>query len=102
MDKHTNVVEQPDMGITHADFLRIFPRVVNDSAISSVSEGLQPRVLWRDGRSLQVLVSEQKIRRISLLRIPYVDVRFEFTGFSEHQTEQFLRRFMQAFQKGGG
>lgn len=91
---------RPEMGITHADFRRIFPRLVSDA--TTVHGDLEVAVDWADGRGLRVAVSPEQIRRIARLRIPYVNIEFEFQGFSEDGLARFLRRFDAAFQKGGG
>ncbi len=88
------------MGISHADFRRIFPRVVGDAVRAEID--LQSRVEWQDGAVLEVNVSPELIRRIALLRLPYVNIRFVFQGFSETRRSEFMRRFDRAFQKGGG
>ena len=93
-------LSRPDRGITHADFRRIFPRVVGDAV--TLEGDLEAHVTWADGRSLAVRVSPEQFRRLARLKIPYVDIEFEFQGFSEDAVEVFMRRFEAAFQKGGG
>lgn len=92
--------ERVEMGITHADFRRIFPRITADAA--NTEGDLERRVAWADGRALTVTVSPEMIRRIALLRLPYVNINFEFQGFSAAQQADFLTRFDRAFHKGGG
>lgn len=94
-------VEREEMGITHGDFFRIFPRLMAPAEV--IREGLQVTVTWEaDRRSLQVALSEEKKRKIAQLRIPYVELEFRFRNFSSHERQAFLARFHRAFQKGGG
>ena len=88
------------MGITHADYFRIFPRLIDDAA--PVTLALQCSIQWPDGRRLAIAVSDEKIRKIALLRIPYVDISFSFHGFSDDGREAFMARFDRSFHKGGG
>ena len=93
-------VKRPEMGLSHADFLRIFPRLLVDAEYST--SGLEPEARWADGRRLRVSVSAQHERKIALMRIPYVNICFWFHGFSAVEQADFLARFDRAFQKGGG
>ena len=88
------------MGITHSDFRRIFPRLAEGS--ESFVMGAETTVDWSGGRRLTVYLSGEKVRKIALLRIPFVDIRFVFEGFFIHEAESFMGRFDLAFHKGGG
>ena len=64
-----------------------------------------------DGRSISVIgapgrveitLSEQRERRIALLRLPVVDVEIELSGFEPEALERFLAQFDRSFQRGGG
>ena len=96
----TERVMRPDRGMTHADFRRIFPRLLGDA--ETVEGDLNCTVLWHDGRCLKVQVSDEKTRAIATLRMPYLDICFEFSGFDDSERDAFLARFERAFQKGGG
>ena len=93
-------IARNDMGITHSDFQRIFPRLIEDCKNFIV--GTETTVNWSSGQKLTVYVSKEKIRNIAVLRIPYVDLRFVFVGFLLHDVERFMVRFDLAFHKGGG
>jgi hypothetical protein len=41
-------------------------------------------------------------RSIALMRIPQMQVRFEFSGLSDEERLTFMKRFDLAMQKGGG
>ena len=87
------------MTITHSEFLR------------SLVPAVAPATFTVDGRSISVIgaagkveitLSEERERRIALLRLPVVDVEIELSGFEPEALEQFLRQFDRAFQRGGG
>ena len=88
------------MGITHRDFLRIFPRLVSDAEAEVTTAGA--RVDWPDNRSLEVEMSAEHVRRLARLEMPYVNLEFTFRGFEPLEREHFMQRFDRAFQKGGG
>lgn len=94
------VIERAEMGITQADFLRIFPRLVTTA--TSVEIGMLTHIQWPDGTSLTVMVSQEFVRKIAAMRIPYVNIRFEFQGFTATSRTDFMAHFDRAFQKGGG
>lgn len=88
-----------EYGLSHTDFFRIFPR------IEPSWQQLDPHhvtVSRDDGRSLQVEISPEHIRKLASLRIPYVDITFRFAGWTEEQRAEFFDYFDRAFQKGGG
>lgn len=93
-------VSRAEMGITHRDFLRIFPRLVSDAEASVTTAGA--RVEWPEGRWLEVEMSAEQIRRIALLKMPYVNLEFTFGGFEPLEQARFMERFDRAFHKGGG
>ena len=95
-----DIVEQRGMGISHRDFYRIFPRVVEGAAVER--DGLRVKVEWEGGKRLQIALSEEKVRKIALLRLIYLDLEFRFENFAESERDAFLERFHRAFQKGGG
>lgn len=94
-------VERLEMGFDHAEFFRLFPRVVPDGKITY--DGLIVTVVWSElGQRLKVVLSDAKTREIGRLRIPYLNVALIFSGFSEDEHREFMVGFRRAFQKGGG
>lgn len=89
-----------EMGISHADFFRVFPRLVAPQPVER--DGLAVIVRPEPGKELQVTLSEEKVRRIALLEIVYLELELRFEGFSASDREAFMGRFERAFQKGGG
>ena len=88
-----------EMTITHAEFLR------------SLVPAVAPATFTVDGRSISVVgapgkveinLSEERERRLALLRLPVVDVDIKLSGFEPEALERFLTQFDRAFQRGGG
>ena len=49
-----------------------------------------------------VTLGPEQERRLGGIRIPFVDLRFEFSGLDAAQRKDFQARFDRSFQKGGG
>ena len=88
-----------EFGLSHDDFFRIFPRVWPE--YETVGER-RVRLNLGPNTALEVQLSEQKYRRLATLKIPYMDIEFEFTGANEVQRIEFFEKFERKFQKGGG
>ncbi len=99
MSDQESVFESREFGLSHYDFQRIFPRVwpehekINENSV---------RLSFDAGGQLTITLSEQKVRRLATLRIPYMDIGFQFEGLDENQRLEFYKKFERAFQKGGG
>jgi hypothetical protein len=88
-----------DFGLSPSDFFRIFPRI--EAAAQRVDDRTV-KILRADGRTLEIKLSDERTRRLATLRIPYVDITFRFSGWSEAQRAEFFKNFDRSFQKGGG
>ena len=88
-----------EFGLSHDDFFRIFPRVWPEH--ETLGER-RVRLSLGPNTVLEVQLSEQKYRRLATLKIPYMDIEFEFTGSNEAQRIEFFEKFERKFQKGGG
>lgn len=96
------VVVEKQMGYTRAEFLRILPKALGGEAFSLNADG---RTIEHDGGQgrLTIVLSEEKMREITpLVRLPYMDVRFEFSGYADDDLKAFRKRLDRSFQKGGG
>ena len=51
---------------------------------------------------VEITLSEERERRIALLRLPVVDVEIALSGFEPDALDRFLVQFDRAFQRGGG
>ena len=113
--KFSDFIERKDLGITHKDFQRVFPRVcdvwgevgslttANDQFKCDFETKIGLRVLNKSAdKEIVIKVSEERQRRIGRLKFPYLEVLFWFKGFEKDEITNFMRRFDTAFQKGGG
>jgi len=87
------------MGLTHAEFFRSLPPAIEHRDYT-VEDGVV--CIDVDGRSVTIELGPQLSRNIALLRIPYLEVRFSFHGFSEEERQRFTERFELYFRRGGG
>lgn len=55
-----------------------------------------------DMQPIDIRISEKKPRVVGMLRLPVLQVSFNFAHMSTLQQERFLKRFFQYFHKGGG
>ncbi len=88
------------MGIGHADFFRIIPRVMGDKAYRIDGTILE----MTDGpRRLEIHLSEEQSRKLGpLVSLPYTFVELRFHAFTEQEREDFLAVFDFNFFRGGG
>ena len=88
-----------EQGCTEAEWLRWLPEAVHGHALTvapgtatvQVATGLL-RLAW------QVLPP----RRIALITLPRLQVRYAFEGVAEADRQQFMKRFDLHIQRGGG
>tara|TARA_R110002073_G_scaffold70620_4_gene174239 strand:+ start:1232 stop:1534 length:303 start_codon:yes stop_codon:yes gene_type:complete len=88
-----------EYGLSHSDFFRILPRI--EPSWRQLDPG-RVVVSRDDGRSLEIAISPEQIRKLASLRIPYIDITFRFAGWTVEQRAEFFEYFDRAFQKGGG
>ena len=93
------VVFEKEMGIDHADFLRLLPRALDGRAFTVIGAHI---VSEEGARRLDITLGETSERRIALLTLPVTHVRFEFTGYREDEANAAMVRMDRAYQRGGG
>ncbi len=93
-------IHQRELGISHLDFLRVFPAVVSGSEVHRSADGAF--VVAEHGRRLTVSLHQQRERRIGMLRIPTTRMTFEFAGYDPSEVDAFFERFNRHFHRGGG
>lgn len=94
------VILRRDMSMSHADFHRIFPKVVGDAIWRT--EGDVVTLNEGEGRVLRIKLGVEGERRIANLALPRTLVEFCFDGYSDAHVEAFLQRFDRSFRRGGG
>lgn len=93
------IIVNKEMGITHAEFLRVIGRAL---------AGRPHRVdgnrvhLAEEGRALTITLGPEGKRRIALMTIPVTHVRLAFSGYRKNETAETLAWFERWFQRGGG
>ncbi|MGR9092197.1 MAG: hypothetical protein ACU85U_16630 [Gammaproteobacteria bacterium] len=88
-----------EYGLSQKDFFRIFPRI---EPSWQQLDNHRVEVNRDDGRSLQIEISPEQVRKLATLRIPYIDITFRFARWTQEQRAEFFDYFDRAFQKGGG
>ena len=86
------------MGFTLPEFLKLLPAALHGYAYTCHDSIIEIAV---DGTPLVITLGEQQVRRIALLALPYLPIRFDYAG-SEHSFQTFLKQFDLYYRKGGG
>ena len=88
-----------ELGLTHAEFHRFLPPAIAHRPYTVDGD----RVGIADGvRRVTIDLGPQRYREIGSLRIPFVEARFSFEGYSAGERASFMARFERYFQRGGG
>ena len=91
---------QYDMGLDHADFLRLLPRLAEGWQYQVESTNI--RLSNAQGCRVLIHLGEEGIRKMGLLRLPTTDVSLAFESCDEQQAEDFIKHFFRTYQRGGG
>lgn len=97
MSEPTRIVKE--MGISHADFFRVLPRLVR--SLKSDIDGNRIHI-HEDGRSVEIVLAEEQVRSLGLVRLPFTNVELIFHGFDGAQRKAFIADFELQFFRGGG
>lgn len=89
------------MGCTVADLLRALPAALPGAHIETDSDAHEVRGVFPDGM-LRLVWQPMAARRIALLEIPRLQVRFQYSRLSAGRRHEVQRRFDLATQRGGG
>lgn len=99
--EHVAAEFEQTMGCTSADLLRSLPLALQGGRLEvSEAEGWA-LAAFSDG-SLRLHWSRMADRRIALLAIPRLQVRFEYSGLTAERRHEVQHRFDLATQRGGG
>lgn len=87
------------MGLTHAEFFRILPPLV-EKLSHRIQEGV---VQIEDGtRRVTMTLGRQVERRLGAMRLPGFELRITFSGYERSEIDAFMARFDTVFHRGGG
>lgn len=89
------------MGCTEEDLLRALPSALPEARIEVGAAGTDLTATFSDG-TLALAWRKASEFRIGLLRIPRLEVRFEYVGLTPDRRRLVQRRFDLATQRGGG
>ena len=94
------MVLQREMGLTYADFFRSLSQLPKGWLQETYSDGADLRYA---GGTVHISLGPQRERHLSsLMRIPLIEVIFNYVDLSEAETKRFQSRFDLTFQRGGG
>lgn len=88
-----------EMGLTREEFFKCLPQAIAHREFTVTNS--QVRIQF-ESCAVIIELGEERIRSIALLRLPYMEVRFTFLGFSVQEREEFMDRFNLYFRRGGG
>jgi hypothetical protein len=88
-----------EYGFTEADWLRCLPGAASPHALQ-ISPGMAR--IGIDVGALALHWDAQPPRRIALITLPRLRVRFSFDGLDGPARESFMRRFDLFMHRGGG
>jgi hypothetical protein len=94
-----NKIITREMTITHREFFRLLPGAVKDLDCQIRDNIIDIR---DNNRNIMIVLGNESTRDIASLTLPVTCLTFDFTGYSEGETEAFLKRFDLLYQKGGG
>ncbi len=89
------------MGCTESDLLRTLPAALPEAGIESGDQGGEIVATFDDG-SLRLEWQKAPELQIGLLRLPRLQVRFEYRDLTAGRRHHIQRRFDLATQRGGG
>lgn len=89
-----------DYGLSLADLERVMPRLIPEATLTR--KGRVYLLHWPEGGAVTLDPGQPRERSIAGLRIPWLQLTFDFVGLDAAARAAFLARFARCFQKGGG
>ena len=94
------VIITKQMGITHAEFIRLLPRAVKSHHFWVHASHV--RIEEGHGKHIDIELGPEAMRQIALMRIATTEVTLSFIGYDDEEREAFLAQFDRSYQRGGG
>ncbi len=88
-----------DMSLSHADFFRVLPGIVNAAAYDTHGNVVR---IHKGRSSIEIRLSAEHSRRLSALRLPSTRVELLFHNCTDETVAEFLANFDLRFRRGGG
>ena len=92
------VIER-EMTITHKEFMRLLPRVIEEQGYTSSDNTI---VIGEGDERVTITLSDETRRRIGGFSLPVTWVTIAFEGYSSGEQQRFLGSFDRAYLKCGG
>ena len=92
-------IVEKEMGMTHADFFRSFPNILQGEQFSI--KGRRVSITSESG-IWTIELGPESTRNIALLSLPRIKVTLKFEHYKETDRRNALERFDRAFQRAGG
>ena len=89
-----------EMGYSHRELDKELPSAVAPYRLER--DGESGYTFSSQDRIARMRLMPEKVRRIASLVLPLTEVSIEFENFSEQQYADFMKRFKQHLQRGGG
>ena len=88
------------MGFTHEELLKGLPSAVDPFHIKKQSDRVYD--ILHEDRRVTLTMRPQTTRSIASITLPVTHIKLEFFRFGVAQYNDFMHRFKQYLQKGGG
>ncbi len=91
-----------EMGYTRVEFMRTLPSALHDYEYTVEGEVITIIAPEAADKTMIITLGSEAIRKIAMIRIPYIHVDFDFSQVDEAVYKRFLAQFDLYFKKGGG
>jgi hypothetical protein len=91
-----------EMGCTVSEWLMWLPAAMGDAVWAQQGDAVHASLPAVPGARLDISWRVGEPRRIALMVMPRLHVRFDFTGMNDAQRYTFMKRFDLYMQRGGG
>ncbi len=95
-----------EMSVTAHDFLRLVPAAARaatkDNGETPVVTTESGALIGEGDKRVEITLTEMAEKRLGAFRLPRIETRFIFHGYTEEERTVFLERFDQVTQRGGG
>ncbi len=91
-----------EMGYTRPEFLRTLPAALHDYTYSVEGDVISITAPEAADKTMTITLGSEAVRKIAMIRIPYMHVDFDFSEVNEAVSKRFLTQFDLYFKKGGG
>jgi len=94
-----SIAVHKEMALTKRDFFRYIHTALGTDDFEKRADGID---LSDGSRRLEIRLGPEQVRQIALMRIPKMQVTLTMTGYSDDESQAFIRHFDQTYRRGGG